>query len=250
MKTIDLSRYTTSATKDQKSGVSIIVPVYRAAPFIEECLDSVYNQTYIKNGHKYEVLVGVDGCVETKKKVLEIKNKYDNLRVYWFPENNGAYKTRNTLAYKTNYNHLIFFDADDIMSESLISKSVVVLKDFDIVRYMYMNFGEGNWAGRRSKEPAPGVFGIKVSVFKELGGFLNFPVAVDDEFRDRAIRLGYKTFAFMDEDLFSRRRHKKSLTGDPKTTQGSDFRNKCIREIRKLGFIRKAVPILGECEEI
>ena len=37
--------------------VSIIIPIYNVAPFLEQCLDSVWNQTF----KDYEVLL-IDDC--------------------------------------------------------------------------------------------------------------------------------------------------------------------------------------------
>lgn len=227
--------------------LSIVIPAYDVVMFIEECLDSVVNQ---KNLSNYEILVGIDGCNGTKNKLLEVKNNYKFLKVFWFPKNVGAYTVRNTLAYKVVYNNLIFFDADDIMCDILVHDVTEYLKTYQIVRFMYHNFGEGSWAGKRSKEPASGVFGIKTNVFKELGGFAEFRVSSDDEFRDRSRRLQYKTYNIVDKDLFFRRRHKNSLTGDPATRQGSAYRDAFYKKIRGLHClgIKKMNTVFGECE--
>jgi len=227
--------------------VSILIPAYNASAFIEECLDSVANQEHLSN---YEILVGVDGCGDTKDKLLEIKHNYEFLKVFWLPKNVGAYITRNTLAYKSIYDNLIFFDADDIMHDTLVFNVTEGLKSFHIIRFMYHNFGEGSWAGRRATEPASGVFGIRTNVFKAIGGFVEFRVSSDDEFRGRSMSLGYKTGNIVDGDLFLRRRHKKSLTGDPATKQGSKYRDGFYKKIRKLqaSGLGKINPVFGECE--
>ena len=231
--------------------ITISIPAYDVSMFIEECLDSIVNQKHLSN-YDYEILVGIDGCDKTKGKLLEIKHNYEFLKVFWFPKNVGGYVVRNTLAYKAMYNNLIFFDADDIMNDILVLNVIECLMTYPIVRFMYNNFGEGNWAGRRSKEPASGVFGIKNSVFKELGGFVEFRVSSDDEFRDRSMRLGYKTCNIVDKNLFFRRRHKKSLTGDLTTKSGSVYRSGIYKKIDELHQLRikKINPVFGECELI
>jgi len=231
--------------------ISIIIPAYNASMFIKECLDSVVNQKHLFD-YDYEILVGVDECNETKEKLLEIRNNYKFLKVFWFQKNVGAYVVVNTLAYKAIYNNLVFFAADDIMCDTFVYNVVGCLDTYHVVRFMYHNFGEGSWAGKRSKEPASGVFGIKTDVFKELGGFVDFRVSSDDEFRGRVIRSGHKTCNIIDKDLFFRRRHKKSLTGDSATKQGSAYRDviyKKIGELQRLG-IKKIDPVFGQCVEI
>lgn len=226
--------------------ISIIIPAYNVDEFIEECLDSVINQKYLSS-YSYEILVGVDGCNETKNRVLEIKDTYEFLKVFWFPKNVGPYIVRNTLAYKAIHNNLIFFDADDLMCDVFVSNITENLKTHHVVRFMYSNFGEGSWAGKRSREPASGVFGIRADVFKELGGFVKFRVACDDEFRNRVQRL-YSTYNIMDKDLFFRRRHTKSLTGNPATKQGSVYRADVSRKINTLACrgAKKIDPVFGE----
>ena len=228
--------------------VSILIPAYKAEDFIEECLTSIINQKNLSE-YSYEILVGVDGCEETKDKLLEIKSNYKFLKCFLFEKNVGAYIVRNTLAYESRNTNLIFFDVDDIMCDTLVHDVVGALKYNSIVRFMYYNFGEGKWAGRRSKEPASGVFGINVSAFKDLGGFADFRVSSDDDFRHRALMLGYKTCNIMDKDLFLRRRHNKSLTGNILTTQGSDYRKiiyKKIDDMHRLG-IKRVDPVFEKC---
>jgi len=225
--------------------VSIIIPAYKADSFIEECLDSIKNQNNLLN-YKYEVLVGIDACGKTKNKLLEIKDTYEFLKVFWFPINVGGYIVRNTLAYKANYCNFIFFDADDIMNNMLIDNVLVYLNKYHVVRFMYSNFGEGSWVGRKAPCTASGVFGIRANIFKKLGGFMKFRVSSDEDFRNRLARSVYKT-ADINENLFFRRRHRDSLTGDPLTRQKSDYRNNIHKEMQKLTN-KKIEPVFGKCE--
>lgn len=226
--------------------VSIIIPAYNVRLFIEECLDSVVNQSNLLD-YRYEIIVGVDGCSDTKDKLIEIKDNYEFLKVFWFPKNVGAYVVRNTLAYKAVYNNIVFFDADDVMYDDLVKTVVKCLTTHHITRFIYYNFGEGSWAGRYAKIPASGVFGIKTTAFKNVGGFMKFRVASDDEFRERSSIMGFTTFNILNKSLFLRRRHKKSLTGNPETRQGSDYREKVRNELRKLRSSSKINPTFGEC---
>lgn len=49
----------------KNEGVSIIITAYDTANYIEECLDSVYAQTWCKKVEEWEVLVGIDHCEKT-----------------------------------------------------------------------------------------------------------------------------------------------------------------------------------------
>lgn len=61
---------------------SIIIAAYRTKDFIQECLEAIENQTYFKNNDNYEILLGIDGCIETLEKVQQIKNKIRNIKVF------------------------------------------------------------------------------------------------------------------------------------------------------------------------
>lgn len=227
--------------------VSIIIPAYKADSFIEECLDSIRSQNNLLN-YKYEILVGIDACDKTKNKLLEIRDAYKFIKIFWFPTNVGGYIVRNTLAYNANYCNFIFFDADDIMSSILIDNVLEYLNEYPVVRFMYSNFGEGSWVGRKAPCTASGVFGIRANVFKSLGGFMKFRVSSDENFRNRLARSIYKTVN-INENLFFRRRHKGSLTGDPLTRQRSDYRNNIHKEMQKLTN-KKIEPVFGEYQLI
>ena len=114
---------------DNVYDVSVLIPAWKTAEYIEECLDSVYKQRPL------EILVGVDGCQETLDKLLEIKYKYPNLKVFWSEENVGCYLIRNSLFRESVGNKIIFFDSDDIMMDELIPTVCHYLDEYDVVRF-------------------------------------------------------------------------------------------------------------------
>ena len=59
-------------------GISICISAWKTQKYIEECLDSVYNQTWFKDHDEWEVIIGIDGCEETLKKINEIKQLYND----------------------------------------------------------------------------------------------------------------------------------------------------------------------------
>ena len=51
--------------------ISVIVPVYNVEKYLEECLDSIQNQTY----GDIEVILVNDGSTDKSKDICEIKGK-------------------------------------------------------------------------------------------------------------------------------------------------------------------------------
>ena len=156
-------------------GVSVCISAWKTAEYIEECLDSVANQTWFKNHDNWEILLGIDGCEETLAKVKEIMHKYKNLKVMMMDHNVGTYVTCNTIMKEARYEWLLRFDSDDTMPNDMISKIFANdLKNVSAIRYEHYDFGFGNNCGL-----AWGSHLIKHSVFNRFGGYRNWRISAD-----------------------------------------------------------------------
>jgi len=215
--------------KDYKIPFSIIITAYKTQNFIEECLDSIENQTYFKDNDKFEVLVGVDNCYETLYKLSQIKDKYRNLHIYMMEENKGTYIATNTLIDLVKYENVIRFDSDDIMKESLV-KELTNYLEYDVIRLGYNNFKKIEEI-ESNLYIAHGVMYFKKKVTDELaGGFQAWWCAADTEFIKR-IKNKAKILE-LKESLFYRRMHDGNLTMNSNTGFGSDVRKKYAQSIK------------------
>ena len=163
--------------------ISFIIPAWKSDKFIEECLNSIQNQLAFKDSKiEYEILVGIDGCQKTKDKLIQIKDKYKNLKVYWSPKNNGAYIMRNSLAQKSDGNILLFFDSDDTLNPNAIETILKHLENekTEIIRFKY-----------NKNKYANGVFCITKEAFEKMGGFNNWLCKADREFHIKAKKHGF-----------------------------------------------------------
>ena len=103
--------------------VSVIIPVFNSVLFIEETINSVFNQTY----PNLEVILIDDGSTDGSLNYLKNLNKgnvtvMQNIR-------KGACAARN-YGYKLSKGHYIqFLDADDILSPNKIELQVSALKN-------------------------------------------------------------------------------------------------------------------------
>jgi glycosyltransferase involved in cell wall biosynthesis len=209
----------------KKEGWSILIPVYNAAEWIEECLDSVENQTYFKNNDDYEIILGIDACESTLKKVEEIKDKYKNLRIYWLEENVGCYVTLNTILSKVMYDKTITIGSDDKFFPSAIEKIAPHMLENDVVYYHIQNSYED---GRQevSAKYCEGVAAIKYSVWdKILGAYWKYRTSGDSDVEIRLQKAGVKTH-IINKPLYWRRIHSKSLTQSAETGYNSEYRKK------------------------
>lgn len=105
--------------------ISIIVPVYNASKYIEECICSILEQTY-KN---IEILLVDDG---SKDNSLKICNRFasEDKRVKVFSKaNTGVSDTRNYGIENCSGKYVTFVDSDDRLESTAIEKMYNKLKE-------------------------------------------------------------------------------------------------------------------------
>lgn len=102
--------------------VSIIVPVYNVELCIEDCLDSLLNQTY----SNYEIILINDGSTDNS---IEICNKYNDKKIKKINQTNkGVSVARNVgISYATGQ-YIMFVDADDMVSKNYIENLVASIE--------------------------------------------------------------------------------------------------------------------------
>ena len=195
----------------EKKPISIIVTAYEAQGYIEECLDSIESQTYFIDNNNFEVLLGVDGCVATSNKLLEIRHKYRNLKIFMMENNVGTYITSNTLLSVVKNKNIIRFDSDDVMRPEMINEIMADSTGNKIVRFHFIQFQVVN--NKRFeydiKYYAQGVIFFTEEILNKLGGYMPWKCGADADFLKRA-ELLYET-QFISIPLFYRRLHKNNL---------------------------------------
>ncbi|MCW2274668.1 glycosyltransferase [Rhodoblastus acidophilus] len=113
--------------------VSIIIPVFNAAPYLEECLDSVLGQSL----ETIEVICVDDASTDDSAKILqEAADRDPRVRVLSNPDNLGAGPSRNRGLDAARGRFLRVVDADDLLprdsTQVLLSRAVA--SGADLVR--------------------------------------------------------------------------------------------------------------------
>ncbi|MFC4386541.1 glycosyltransferase [Gracilibacillus marinus] len=118
--------------------VSIIIPVYNVEDYLEECLNSILNQTY----PNLEVLMINDGSTDNSKLILEKYNKeYDNF--YMFSQSNkGQAVCRNIGIDNSKGKYLYFLDSDDYILPDTIENLIATMERdaLDLIRFSAQPF--------------------------------------------------------------------------------------------------------------
>jgi glycosyltransferase involved in cell wall biosynthesis len=219
--------------KDTKKPISIIITAHQTHDYIEECLDSIENQTYFKDYNNYEILVGVDDCHVTLKKLINIRPHYRNLRIFMMDSNMGTYVTSNTLINIAKFDNIIRFDSDDVMMPDMVKEIAEKSNDCDLLRFSCYNFTTSinDKIDEKDKFKYPeGVVFYRKKVFNMAGGYRGWKCEADTEFLKRV-----QNFIRVKETgtyLFYRRIHNNSLTKRKETSLNSDLRNSYKAQIR------------------
>lgn len=91
--------------------LSIIVPVFNGAAYIERCIQSLCNQSLLPD--EYEIIVVDDGSKDdTPEILLQLSNRYQQLKVHRL-ENGGVSKARNFAIAVAAGRFIMPVDADD-----------------------------------------------------------------------------------------------------------------------------------------
>lgn len=120
--------------------VSVIIPVYNAAKYIEKTIDSVLAQTY----KDYEIILVDDCSKDNSKEVIEkyVSNN-DNIFYFCLSENSGAAVARNKGLELAKGRYVAFLDSDDIWECNKLEKQIAQMRNngyaFSYSRYDYVD---------------------------------------------------------------------------------------------------------------
>lgn len=100
--------------------VSVIIPVYNAEKYIEECLDSLLRQTY----PDFEIICVDDGSTDRSLEILRRYGMQDSRISVLTQKNQYAGAARNAGMERAKGKYLLFLDADDFFCENMLEQAV------------------------------------------------------------------------------------------------------------------------------
>ena len=104
----------------EKPLISIIVPCYNAAKYIEDCLLSVSGQTY----ENWECLLIDDGSQDSTLTFLQKFSQEDDRYLVFSQENQGLSATRNFGIANAKGDYIFFLDSDDLLTKKSIASLI------------------------------------------------------------------------------------------------------------------------------
>ena len=126
-------------------GVSIIVPCYNVEKYLEQCVESLVNQTV----DNYEVLLIDDGSTDQTPKMCDaFAKKYKNKVKAYHKKNGGLCDARNYGIKKASGKYLMFVDSDDWVTSNFVELPYNKAKEgYDIVSFDAIEIYDGATEG-------------------------------------------------------------------------------------------------------
>ena len=120
--------------------ISIIIPVYNAEKYLEQCLNSIKNQTY-KN---FEVIIVNDGSKDSSEVICKRFSEDDSRFRYFTKSNGGVSSARNFGLDNTNGHYITFIDGDDWVEHNHLEilMDAIIKNNCEIAISSYMEFIE------------------------------------------------------------------------------------------------------------
>ena len=110
--------------------ISVIVPIYNVEEYLEECLESIRNQTYTN----IEVILVNDGSTDGSKEICERFCQQDNRFKLVTQENQGLSAARNRGVKESIGEYIMFVDSDDVVKYNIVEVLFFYMNsDVDIV---------------------------------------------------------------------------------------------------------------------
>jgi glycosyltransferase involved in cell wall biosynthesis len=205
-------------TTERVPSISVVVPVFDAAPYLSDALKSVKGQDLVD----YEVLVIDDASTDGS---AQIASTFDGVRVFRHGENRGAAAARNTGIRLARGRLIAFLDADDrwrptklrIQTDYLsrhldIDYSVTMMQDFLEPGTSRPPWLKADALQRPTLGLLPSTLMVRSEVFGEIGLFdPRREIHEDTDWFARCERAGIAR-GIIDHVLLDRRVHARNLS--------------------------------------
>jgi len=113
------------------NSLSIVIPVFNVAPYLERCLDSVLVDNYFTG----EVICVNDGSTDNGLSILEeYANRYDNIRII-SQVNAGLSAARNAGLDAASGDYVFFLDSDDWIFEGKLDQVLARVNGEDVLYF-------------------------------------------------------------------------------------------------------------------
>lgn len=116
--------------------VSVIVPAYNIAPYLEKCVNSILAQTY----KDIQLILVNDGSTDGTGEICDRLAKQDNRILVIHKENGGVSSARNSALRVATGKYVSFIDGDDYIEPTLYEDAVSAMQQNNADCFMFEYF--------------------------------------------------------------------------------------------------------------
>lgn len=174
--------------------VTVIIPLYNMEQYLEECLETVKNQTL----HEIEILCINDGSTDNSLHILEKYSKSDTRFIIINQKNRGVAASRNQGIRMAKGKYVMFMDSDDKYPDNCVIEKLYEAAENHRVKIA---------GGEFSDFDPDGKINLRSAYENDmLGGYL-FTANQIVEYKDYQFDYGYHRFIYdrqflMDDQIF------------------------------------------------
>lgn len=213
--------------------ISVIVPVYNAAEYLERCVLSICNQSY----KDLEIILVDDGSNDGSEKLCDRLQEKDDRIIVIHQKNGGSTSARNAGLRVANGKYIGFVDSDDWIETDMYETLVRSLNDDDseisVIR-QYLDYGSTcHREGKRS---------IEEGIIEKESGEMPHHIIYSDDYRCRGISPNLYDKLFL-KDLVVR--HQKKVSPDTKYAEDDLCVYASLLDANRVSFINR--PMYHYC---
>jgi glycosyltransferase involved in cell wall biosynthesis len=180
--------------------LSIVVPTYNYARYLERCLLSVAQQTT----PECELLVVDDGSSDNTREIVEkfCSERPEQNIGYFYQDNAGPSAARNLGARMANGEYLCFLDADDLLAAEAVPAIISAIDRFPQAGMIFFGYRTVNLDGRKTERQPEKIGENRTENFRRfiLKRFQGFPTGAAIVKRDILIRIRFPEGVHSNED--------------------------------------------------
>lgn len=115
--------------------ISVVLPTYNVKDYIEQCVDSLLQQTYTD----LEVLIVDDGATDGTGDLCDLLAQRDGRIRVFHKENGGTHTARNRGIQEARGQYIMFLDPDDWLDTDTFAQLVPLIEKYapDVIRFGY-----------------------------------------------------------------------------------------------------------------
>lgn len=128
--------------------ISVVIPVYNTAPYLEKCLESVVNQTY----QNLQVIIINDGSTDNSAEICQKFSEKDDRIEFINKQNEGVSIARNIGIEKSKGEWIYFLDSDDFLDLNAFEYLINIAKSSktDVIQFGARLIQDGKVANKKS----------------------------------------------------------------------------------------------------